>query len=40
MQAVGSCDPASAIPEARVAYVHSERFVDNMVQALRHNTHE
>src|SRR5262245_4836027 len=25
-------------PEARVAYVHSERFVDNMVQALRHNT--
>jgi chromosomal replication initiator protein len=25
-------------PNARVAYVHSERFVDNMVQALRHNT--
>ena len=25
-------------PQARVAYVHSERFVDNMVQALRHNT--
>jgi len=25
-------------PLARVAYVHSERFVDNMVQALRHNT--
>jgi len=25
-------------PDARVAYVHSERFVDNMVQALRHNT--
>src|SRR5690606_5376943 len=24
--------------QARVAYVHSERFVDNMVQALRHNT--
>ncbi|MEO6079493.1 MAG: chromosomal replication initiator protein DnaA [Steroidobacteraceae bacterium] len=37
MQAVGHVikqrDPA-----ARVAYVHSERFVDNMVQALRHNT--
>jgi chromosomal replication initiator protein len=36
MQAVGHVikqrDPA-----ARVAYVHSERFVDNMVQALRHN---
>ncbi|HXC60241.1 MAG TPA: chromosomal replication initiator protein DnaA [Steroidobacteraceae bacterium] len=25
-------------PAARIAYVHSERFVDNMVQALRHNT--
>ncbi|HTP40084.1 MAG TPA: chromosomal replication initiator protein DnaA [Steroidobacteraceae bacterium] len=25
-------------PQARVAYVHSERFVDSMVQALRHNT--
>ena len=25
-------------PQARVAYVHSERFVDNMIQALRHNT--
>ena len=24
-------------PEARVAYVHSERFVDDMVKALRHN---
>jgi len=37
MQAIGHVirqrDPA-----ARVAYVHSERFVDNMVQALRHNT--
>jgi chromosomal replication initiator protein len=37
MQAVGHVikqrDPA-----ARIAYVHSERFVDNMVQALRHNT--
>ncbi len=25
-------------PEGRVAYVHSERFVDDMVRALRHNT--
>ncbi|MET0280507.1 MAG: chromosomal replication initiator protein DnaA [Steroidobacteraceae bacterium] len=25
-------------PDARIAYVHSERFVDNMVQSLRHNT--
>ena len=25
-------------PQARVAYVHSERFVDDMVLALRHNT--
>ena len=25
-------------PDARVAYVHSERFVDDMVRALRHNT--
>jgi chromosomal replication initiator protein len=37
MQAVGHVikqrDPA-----ARVAYVHSERFVDNYVSALRHNT--
>jgi chromosomal replication initiator protein len=37
MQAIGHVirqrDPA-----ARVAYVHSERFVDQMVQALRHNT--
>lgn len=24
--------------QARIAYVHSERFVDGMVQALRHNT--
>ncbi|PMX04398.1 chromosomal replication initiator protein DnaA, partial [Pseudomonas sp. FW215-L1] len=25
-------------PEARVAYVHSERFVGDMVRALQHNT--
>jgi chromosomal replication initiator protein len=25
-------------PQGRVAYVHSERFVDDMVRALRHNT--
>jgi chromosomal replication initiator protein len=25
-------------PDGRVAYVHSERFVDDMVRALRHNT--
>jgi len=37
MQAVGHVIRARD-PEARVAYVHSERFVDNMVQALRHNT--
>jgi chromosomal replication initiator protein len=37
MQAVGHVIK-SRDPAARVAYVHSERFVDNMVQALRHNT--
>jgi len=37
MQAVGHVI-RQRDPEARVAYVHSERFVDNMVQALRHNT--
>ena len=37
MQAVGHVI-RERDPEARVAYVHSERFVDNMVQALRHNT--
>jgi chromosomal replication initiator protein len=37
MQAVGNVI-RQRDPEARVAYVHSERFVDNMVQALRHNT--
>jgi chromosomal replication initiator protein len=37
MQAVGHVI-RQRDPNARVAYVHSERFVDNMVQALRHNT--
>jgi chromosomal replication initiator protein len=37
MQAVGHVIKQRD-PSARVAYVHSERFVDNMVQALRHNT--
>ena len=27
-------------PDARVAYVHSERFVSDMVRALQHNTHQ
>jgi chromosomal replication initiator protein len=37
MQAVGHVI-LERDPQARVAYVHSERFVDHMVQALRHNT--
>ncbi len=37
MQAVGHVIRARD-PAARIAYVHSERFVDSMVQALRHNT--
>ena len=37
MQAVGHVI-RQRDPQARVAYVHSERFVDSMVQALRHNT--
>jgi chromosomal replication initiator protein len=37
MQAVGNMMLASN-PAARVAYVHSERFVGDMVRALRHNT--
>jgi len=37
MQAIGHVIKERK-PDARVAYVHSERFVDNMVQALRHNT--
>jgi len=37
MQAVGSMILADS-PESRVAYVHSERFVGDMVRALRHNT--
>ncbi|UCC13252.1 MAG: chromosomal replication initiator protein DnaA [Gammaproteobacteria bacterium] len=37
MQAVGNMILADR-PTARVAYVHSERFVGDMVSALRHNT--
>lgn len=37
MQAVGNV-LQSTNPDARVAYVHSERFVGDMVRALRHNT--
>ena len=37
MQAVGNAIRARN-PEARVAYVHSERFVGDMVRALQHNT--
>lgn len=37
MQAVGNMI-LEARPTARVAYVHSERFVGDMVSALRHNT--
>jgi chromosomal replication initiator protein len=37
MQAVGNVI-AAANPGARVAYVHSERFVSDMVRGLRHNT--
>jgi chromosomal replication initiator protein len=37
MQAVGNMI-ASADPNAKVAYVHSERFVSDMVRGLRHNT--
>ena len=37
MQAVGNMI-ASANPGAKVAYVHSERFVSDMVRGLRHNT--
>ena len=37
MQAVGNMMLARD-PEARVAYVHSERFVSDMVKALQHNT--
>jgi chromosomal replication initiator protein len=37
MQAVGHVIQGQN-PDARIAYVHSERFVDNMVQSLRHNT--
>jgi chromosomal replication initiator protein len=37
MQAVGHVIRARN-PEARIAYVHSERFVGDMVKALQHNT--
>jgi chromosomal replication initiator protein len=37
MHAVGNVI-AAANPGARVAYVHSERFVSDMVRGLRHNT--
>jgi len=37
MHAVGNHIRA-ANPEARIAYVHSERFVGDMVRALQHNT--
>jgi chromosomal replication initiator protein len=37
MQAVGNLI-AAAEPSAKVAYVHSERFVSDMVRGLRHNT--
>lgn len=36
MQAVGNAMIRSA-PEARVSYVHSERFVSDMVKGLQHN---
>src|SRR5678809_697797 len=36
MQAVGHSIKARD-PEARVAYIHSERFVSDMVIALQHN---
>ena len=37
MQAIGNMI-AAANPAAKVAYVHSERFVSDMVRGLRHNT--
>ena len=37
MQAIGHVIIANR-PEARVAYVHSEQFVGDMVRALQHNT--
>ncbi len=37
MQAVGNAIRARN-PEAQIAYVHSERFVGDMVRALQHNT--
>ena len=37
MHAVGNVI-ATGDPEAKIAYVHSERFVSDMVRGLRHNT--
>jgi chromosomal replication initiator protein len=37
MQAVGNMLVATS-PDSRIGYVHSERFVGDMVRALRHNT--
>jgi len=37
MQAIGSA-MLKAQPDARVSYVHSERFVSDMVKGLQHNT--
>ena len=37
MQAVGNC-LISIDPGARISYVHSERFVGDMVRGLQHNT--
>ena len=37
MHSVGPPDPGQN-PKARIAYVHSERFVNDMVRALQHNT--
>jgi chromosomal replication initiator protein len=38
MHAVGNAIRSRVGAEARVAYVHSERFVGDMVRALQHNT--
>ena len=37
MQSVGNLILENR-PDARVAYVHSEKFVGDMVKALQHNT--
>ena len=38
MQAVGNAILEARTPAARVAYVHSEKFVGDMVRGLQHNT--